>query len=241
MNASRFDGKTVLVTGAAGNLGTAVGSAFHDAGANVALVDLDARNLSDAWPGDASRRILLTADLLDSSSIDSAAKTACEKFGAIDVLCNIAGGFASGPPVHEMPIELWHRMLELNATSVINAAKAIVPGMIARGTGSIVNVAAAASVRGQAGMSAYIAAKNAVVRLTESMAVELRPHGICVTCVMPTIIDTPQNRAAMPGADTSQWTPPAAIAEVIAWLASDAAVIVSGCAIPIFGTGRRAD
>jgi NAD(P)-dependent dehydrogenase (short-subunit alcohol dehydrogenase family) len=239
MNMTRFDGKTVLVTGAAGNLGKAVGLAFQNAGANIALVDLDARNLRDAWEGDSPRRMLLPADLLDPSSIGAAAKAAGEKFGAIEVLCNIAGGFASGPPVHEMPIDLWHRMLDLNATSVINAVKAVVPAMIERKRGNVINVAAAASVLGQAGMSAYIAAKNAVVRLTESMAAELRPHGICVTCIMPTIIDTPQNRAAMPKADTSQWTPPSAIADVILLLASDAAMIMSGCGIRLSGQSRE--
>ena len=238
MNTIRFDGKTVLVTGAAGNLGKAVGSAFHDAGANVALVDLDERTLRDAWGGDTPRGILLAADLLDESSIAAAANAAREKWGAIDVLCNIAGGFASGPRVHEMPASLWQRMFDLNATSVVNAAKAVVPGMIGRKAGNIVNVAAAASVRGQAGMAAYIAAKNAVVRLTESMAAELRPYGICVGCVMPTIIDTPQNRAAMPGADSSSWTPPSAIAEIILFLASDAAFIASGCSIPLAGAAR---
>ena len=239
MNTTRFDGKTVLVTGAAGNLGKAVGSAFHDSGANVALVDLDEQTLRDAWGGDTPRGILLAADLLDESSIAAAASAAREKWGAIDVLCNIAGGFASGPPVHETPTSLWQRMFDLNATSVVHATKAVVPGMIAHKSGNIVNVAAAASVRGQAGMAAYIAAKNAVVRLTESMAAELRPYGICVGCVMPTIIDTPQNRAAMPNADTSQWTPPSAIAEIILFLASDAAFIASGCSLPLSGAARR--
>jgi len=239
MNTMRFDEKTIFVTGAAGNLGKAVGAAFLDAGANVALVDLDARVLSEVWGGEAARRLLLAADLLDEQSIRAAAEAACRQFGAIDVLCNIAGGFASGPPVHEMPGSLWQRMFDLNATSVVNAAKAVVPGMIERQTGNVVNVAAAASVRGQAGMAAYVAAKNAVVRLTESMAAELRPHGIGVACVMPTIIDTPQNRAAMPNADTSQWTPPEAIAEVILFLASDAAMITSGCAIALSGRPRE--
>ena len=129
-------------------------------------------------------------------------------------------------------------MFDLNAMSVVNTVKAVVPGMIERKAGNIINVAAAASVRGQPGMAAYILAKNAVVRLTESMAAELRPHGICVGCVMPTIIDTPQNRAAMPDDDASQWTPPEAIAEVMLFLASDAAMIMSGCAIALSGTRR---
>ena len=233
-----FDGKVALITGAAGNLGRAVGAALHASGANVVLVDVDGRALTDAYGASVERRLLLAADLIDEASIASAVQVAREKLGQIDILCNIAGGFASGPPVHETPAALWRRMFDLNAISVVNAVKAVVPGMIERKAGNIINVAAAASVRGQPGMAAYILAKNAVVRLTESMAAELRPHGICVGCVMPTIIDTPQNRAAMPDADASQWTPPEAIAEVMLFLASDAAMIMSGCAIALSGTGR---
>jgi NAD(P)-dependent dehydrogenase (short-subunit alcohol dehydrogenase family) len=109
--------------------------------------------------------------------------------------------------------------------------------MIAAGRGSIVNVAAASAVRGQAGMAPYVVAKNAVVRLTESMADELREHGIAVTCVMPTIIDTPQNRAAMPGADTSRWTPPSEIADAVLFLASAAGTASSGSGLTL--AGRR--
>jgi NAD(P)-dependent dehydrogenase (short-subunit alcohol dehydrogenase family) len=237
--AMHFDGKVALITGAAGNLGRAVGAAFHASGASVVLVDLDARALNDAYGSLAERRLLLPADLIDEASIASAVQAAREKLGKIDILCNIAGGFASGPPVHETPAAMWQGMFDLNATSVVNTVKAVVPGMIEGKRGSVINVAAAASVRGQANMAAYSVAKNAVVRLTESMAAELRPHGICVTCVMPTIIDTPQNRSAMPNADTSQWTPPEAIADVMLFLASDAAMVMSGCAIPLTGRPRR--
>jgi NAD(P)-dependent dehydrogenase (short-subunit alcohol dehydrogenase family) len=233
-----FDGKVALITGAAGNLGRAVGAAFHASGASVVLVDVDARALSDAYGATASRRLLLAADLIDEMSIASAVQAACEKLGRIDILCNIAGGFTSGPPVHETPAALWHRMFDLNAMSVVNTVKAVVPGMLERKMGNIINVAAAASMRGQPNMAAYSIAKNAVVRITESMAAELRPHQICVSCVMPTIIDTPQNRGAMPNADTSQWTPPEAIAEVMMFLASDAAMVMSGCAIPLAARPR---
>jgi NAD(P)-dependent dehydrogenase (short-subunit alcohol dehydrogenase family) len=230
-----FDGKVALITGAAGNLGRAVGAAFHASGANVVLVDVDARALNAAYGASAERRLLLAADLIDEASIAAAVESAREKFGRIDILCNIAGGFASGQPVHATPVAMWRRMFDLNAMSVANTVRAVVPGMIERKAGNIINVAAAASVRGQPDMAAYVVAKNAVVRLTESMAAELRPHGISACCVMPTTIDTPQNRKAMPNADISQWTPPEAIAEVMLFLGSDAAMIMSGCAIPLTG------
>src|SRR5258705_394281 len=116
-----------------------------------------------------------------------------------------------------------------------NLGKAVADAFDAAGAGHIAKAAGGESTRGQANMAAYGVAKNAVVRLTESMAAELRGHGIAVCCVMPTIIDTPQNRTAMPNADTSQWTPPAAIAEVMLFLASDAALIMSGASIPLAG------
>ena len=233
----RFDGKVAFITGAAGNLGRAVSRAFEDAGARVVAVDLDGAALQSAYGESNYRHLVIAADLLDRASIARAAERARNDFGAIDVLCNVAGGFATGPAVHETPATLWQRMFDLNAMSVVNTAAAIVPDMISRRRGSIVNVAAASSIRGPANTAAYAVAKNAVVRLTESMAAELRPYGVGVTCVMPTIIDTPQNREAMPNANTSQWTPPDAIADVILFLASEAAVVISGCAIPT--SGRR--
>ena len=233
-----FTGKVALITGAAGNLGKAVADAFDVAGARQVLVDIDSSVLDKVYGAGNDRRYAIAADLLDEASTKRAVDAALAKFGRIDVLCNIAGGFSAGLPVHETPAATWQRMFELNATSVVNTARAVVPAMIAAGGGNVVNVAAAASTRGQANMAAYTVAKNAVVRLTESMAAELRAHGIGVCCVMPTIIDTPQNRAAMPGADASQWTPPAAIAEVMLFLASDAALILSGCAIPLAGRPR---
>jgi NAD(P)-dependent dehydrogenase (short-subunit alcohol dehydrogenase family) len=239
MNTLNFSGKVALITGAAGNLGTAVAAAFHAAGAQLALVDLDMGRLEQVYPDHAPARLLLAADLLDETSVARAVDSAAATFGRIDIVCNIAGGFTSGTAVHETPSGTWRAMFDLNAMSVVNVAKAVVPRMIAAGAGNIVNVAAAASVRGQPNMAPYIVAKNAVVRLTESMAAELRGYGVCVCCVMPTIIDTPQNRAAMPGADTSQWTPPAAIAEVILFLASDVAMVISGCAVQISGRPRQ--
>ena len=233
-----FTGKVALITGAAGNLGKAVADAFDAAGARQVLVDIDDGVLHKVYGAGDDRRHTITANLLDEASTKRAAESALAKFGHIDVLCNIAGGFSAGPPVHETPAATWQRMFDLNATTVVNTAKAVVPAMIAAGRGNIINVAAAASVRGQPNMAAYAAAKNAVVRLTESMSAELRGHGIAVCCVMPTVIDTPQNRTAMPNADTSQWTPPAAIAEVMLFLASDAALILSGSSIPIAGRPR---
>ena len=233
----KFADRVAVVTGAGGNLGRAVVDAFVAAGAQVAAVEHGASGAAN--PPDAfDRRLTVHADLLDEASTRAAADAVFERWGRIDVLCNIAGGFAAGTPVHETPDDLWRRMFDLNVMTAVHASKAVIPRMITAGRGNIVNVAAASSVRGQANMAAYGVAKSGVIRLTESMAAELREHGICVACVLPTIIDTPQNRTAMPAADTSQWTPPAAIADVVLLLASDTAMVASVAALPVAGRPR---
>lgn len=211
-------GRVAMVTGARGNLGRAVVEAFLSAGASVVTVDR-AKSADDAPIVVDVRRYAVFADLLDGDSTQRAADAAFAHFGRIDVLCNIAGGFAMGPPVHETPDDLFRRMFDLNVMTAVHASKPVVPAMIAAASGLIVNVAAASSVRGQANMAAYAVAKDGVVRLTESMAAELRPHGIAVTCLLPTIIDTPENRAAMPDADYRGWQKPAELARTILELA----------------------
>jgi len=227
--------RVTLITGAAGALGRAVAAAFAAAGGRVALLDLETRALAAAFGAESDRRIFLAADLGDGAAVAAAARTALARFGRIDALCNIAGGFHMGEPVHETPDDNFRRMIELNAGSVLRMARAVVPAMLAQGGGKIVNVAAMGGLSGSAMMAAYAASKSAVQRLTESMALELRDKGINVNCVMPSIIDTPANRASMPGADFARWVEPAALAEVILFLASDGARAINGASIPVVG------
>jgi NAD(P)-dependent dehydrogenase (short-subunit alcohol dehydrogenase family) len=140
-----------------------------------------------------------------------------------------------GHAVHETPDDTWELMLGLNAKSVINCARAVVPGMLAAGHGKIVNIAALAGLSGKANMGAYSASKSAVIRLTESMSAELRDKGINVNCILPSTIDTPQNRADMAKADPRRWVAPEALADVVLFLASDAARAIHGAAIPVNG------
>ena len=160
---------------------------------------------------------------------------AFERFGRIDVLCNIAGGFRMGAPVHQTQDADWDFLFDVNARSVLYMARAVVPLMLEAGAGKIVNVGAYSAQRGLARMGAYCAAKDAVIRLTEAMAAELREKNINVNCVLPTIIDTPENRAAMPNADPSRWVAPEDLANVIAFLASDGARAIHGAALPVTG------
>ena len=229
----RFKGKNVLVTGAAGNLGKAVAAGFAAEGAALVLFDIDEKTLRAAYPS--GNHLLVPVNLLDPASVAAAVDTALKKVGRIDVLANIAGGFRMGDPVHATPVDTWRLMIELNAGTVMNMARAVVPGMLAAGGGKIVSIAATAGLGGKPDMGAYAASKAAVIRLTESMAGELRDKGINVNCVMPSIIDTPQNRADMPSADPKKWVAPSALADVIMFLASDAASAVHGAAVPVVG------
>jgi NAD(P)-dependent dehydrogenase (short-subunit alcohol dehydrogenase family) len=228
-----FTDRTVLVTGAAGNLGRAVAEAFAKRGANLVLLDLRREALEKGFGKEGEKRLFAPTDLLDAEQVAASIKAAVDRFERIDVLCNIAGGFRMGDAVHETTDATWDFLLDVNARSLLHAARAVVPQMIESGGGKVVNVGAFTAQRGFAQMGAYCAAKSTVIRLTESMAAELREKNINVNCVLPTIIDTPENRAAMPKADYSRWVAPADLANVIMFLASDAARAVHGAAVPV--------
>ena len=230
-----FQGRTVVITGAAGNLGRAVAEAFLARGANLVLVDLKNEALQRVFGAGDSRRLLAAANLLDQAQLDAMAMQAVERFGRIDVLANLAGGFRMGEPVHATTDTTWKFLLDINAGTLLHAVRAVVPRMLAQGGGRIVNVGAYAAQKGAAQMGAYIAAKSAVIRLTETLAAELRNKKINVNCVLPTIIDTPENRAAMPDADPGRWVAPADLASVILFLASDGARAIHGAALPVTG------
>lgn len=229
MNDARL---TVLITGAGGQLGGAVVAYFQQRGARLVLLDRHAEALRERLGGDV---LAVQADLLDRAEVAARVGAALDAAGRIDVLCHLAGGFHMGEPVHETPADAWERMMNLNARSLIHVAAAVVPRMIARGAGRIVTVGAAGALRGGADMGAYAASKSALMRLTESMSAELRDHGINVNCVLPSTLDTAPNRAAMPDADASRWVEPAALAEVIGFLASDGARAIHGALIPVLG------
>ena len=203
---------------------------MREGGANLVLLDRRATVQPEE-----SRRLAIAADLLDPASVAAAVEKALARFGRIDALCNLAGAFRMGSPVHETSAEDWQFLFDVNARTVLNTARAVVPHMLAAGGGKIVNVGAYAAQKGAERMGAYVASKSAVIRLTETMAAELRGRGINVNCVLPTILDTPENRAAMPQADPRRWVAPQELAEVIVFLASDAARAIHGAALPVTG------
>jgi len=230
-----FQDRCVLLTGAAGNLGRALAAAFAARGAQLALVDLKREALEKAYGAENERRLFAAANLLEQGEVERAVRAILARFGRIDVLVNVAGGFRMGEAVHETSDQTWNLLFDLNAKSLLHAVRAVVPHMLAAGGGKVVNIGAFAAQKGGAQMGAYAAAKSAVIRLTESMAAELREKNVNVNCVLPTIIDTPENRAAMPAADPARWVAPADLANVILFLASDAARAVHGAALPVAG------
>ncbi len=230
-----FAGHTVLVTGATGNLGRAVAAAFAARGASLGLLDRNADRLEAAYGKATGQLLYLPTDLLDAAQVEAAASSAMDRFGRIDVLCNIAGGFRMGAPVHETTDADWNFLFDINARALLHAARAVVPRMLSAGSGKVINVGAFSAQKGAASMGAYVASKSAVIRLTETMAAELREKNINVNCVLPTTIDTPENRAAMPKADPGRWVAPQDLASVIVFLASPAAKAVHGAALPVTG------
>ena len=219
---SEFVGKSVVVTGAAGALGRAVAEAFHNKGAKVTGIDV--------VEADTDFRLLIV-DLMNLEDV----RKAVTEIGSIDVLENIAGGFTMGDSVASTSDETWDFMMDLNTRTVLNMVRAVVPGMQKQGRGKIVNVGARNGLRGVGNMAAYSASKSVVIRLTESMSDELKQDNINVNCILPSIIDTPRNRADMPKADFSTWVTPDAMAEIVMFLASPAADPIHGASIPVEG------
>ncbi len=231
-----FENKVVVVTGAAGALGQAVVSYFLNHGAKVACLDLNQALFDQAF-GSAlhENQLCIAVDLTDKTSIESANQQIVQHWSEPSILANIAGGFTMGEAVHETSDKTWNFLFELNAHSVVNASSVFVPSMIEKKFGKVINISAGAAHSGIANMGAYVASKSAVLRLTESMAQELRGQGINVNAILPGMIDTPRNRSDMPDADFSTWVPTQKIAEVIGFLASDAANQVHGAGLPVVG------
>ena len=224
-----MDGKVVVVTGASGALGKVVAASALELGARVAGVDHAASQVA-ASPG---RIELGGVDLTDPAQARKAIDAAASHFGKLDALINIAGGFAFEAIVEGDP-KTWQRMYALNVLTALNASRAAIPHLVASGAGRIVNVGATGAVQAGAGMGPYAASKAGVHRLTEALAAEWKGK-ITVNAVLPSIIDTAANRASMPNADFAKWVAPEELAEVILFLASDAASAITGALIPVNG------
>ena len=232
---NRFSGRTAFLTGATGHLGRAAAQYFANEGAQLVLAGRDEAALvalSKDLPG--NHRIC-ALNLLDRAAVSAAVQQAEAEFGSIDCLIALAGGFDMGTAVHEAGPDDWQKMQALNLETLLSAMAAIVPGMKQRESGKIVTVGAYAALKGGANMGPYVAAKSAVMRATESAAAELKAHNINVNAVLPSVLDTADNRQAMPKADRSKWVPLDKLAAVIAFLASPDSDAIYGALIPVTG------
>lgn len=218
--------KVVVVTGALGALGRAVTERLVAAGATVVAVD----RISGA---SAHAAEVIALDLGDPAATQTALSGIAQRHGRIDGLVNIAGGFR-WETLSDGAIDTWDQLYQLNLRTVVSAARAALPHFPQSG-GRIVNIGAAGAVKAAAGMGAYAASKAGVARLTEALAEELKARDITVNAVLPSIIDTPANRADMPDADFSKWVTPLALANVIAFLLSEQAAAVTGALLPVTG------
>jgi len=232
--------QVVLITGATGDFGPYVVRGFAAEGARLSIT---ARKLEEAQKlvrelGLSDDRALpYVVDVTNADSVRRWVEAVKEKWGRADVLVNVAGGYKPGKPVHEMEEADWDFMLNLNARSAFLTCRAVIPLMLAQGSGKIVNVGSKAALAAGRKSAAYAVSKSAVLRLTEALSAEVRDKGINVNAVIPSTLDTPGNRAAQPDADASKWVKPDDLAAVILFLASDAANAIHGAHVPVYGRG----
>jgi NAD(P)-dependent dehydrogenase (short-subunit alcohol dehydrogenase family) len=229
-----------LITGAMGNLGLTTARAFIAAGHRMVLVDRSPDRLHASFAdlvGSPDHLLVGGVDLADAAALDKLIETTLARFGRVDALVHTVGGWRGGRAVHETDLTDWDFLFNINLRTTLLCCRAVVPPMLKQQRGRIVTVASRDGLAGTAGYAAYSASKSAVLRLTESLADELKASNINVNCVLPSTLDTPQNRAAMPEADFSRWVEPAAVADVILFLVSDAARAIHGATIPVFGKG----
>ena len=242
MGQNQYDlsGRVAVITGGAGGLGRDVSLAFAGAGASVVVAereasravaeDLVAQAAARGWRAD-----FLPVDAGDEASVAAWVARIESRYNRIDVLVNLVGGFAAGKPITQLEPEVWRHMQDLNVFTAFLTSKHVGRVMERQRAGRIINISSRAAVSGRKNAAAYAVAKAAVITLTEAQAEELRDAGITVNCVVPSIVDTPANRAAMPNADTSRWPKAEEVARVLLFLASDDAQLISGAAIPVYG------
>jgi len=234
----RFADKSVVAAGGTGGLGQAVSLAFLEESARVVVTyrkQAEFAALHEAAGEHAARLTGVIVDVTDESAVRKLAQGEDLNGAPVDVLVNTVGTYAAGLPLWQTDPAVLERMLDLNLRSGFVLSRVFVPGMLAHGSGAIVNVAARAALDHAAGACAYAASKAAAVALMDCLAADLKGSGVRVNSVLPGIIDTPMNRGAMPNADFSKWPKPSEIAQVILFLCSDEARLVHGTSVPVYG------
>jgi len=226
-----LSGRVFAVSGGFGALGQAVAATLAGYGATVASIDFATAPATGKATG---VRLYGDVDLADEPAANSLMTRIVQDSGRLDGLINIAGGF-HWQKLEGGALETWDSMYRINLRTAVVACKTALPFLVKSGKGRIVNIGAMGAIKAGAGMGAYAASKAGVAKLTEALAEELKDRGVTVNAILPSMIDTPRNRLDMPDADFSRWVAPSAVAEVIAFLLSDAAAAVTGALIPVAG------
>jgi NAD(P)-dependent dehydrogenase (short-subunit alcohol dehydrogenase family) len=235
-----FEGRVVLVAGGTGALGAVIAREFAGAGARVAVTHRHPEELAALLASAGANAGAIeghAVDAADEPAVKSMVEAILARHGRVDALVNAIGGYAGGMPLWRNTPDVLARMIARNVTPGATLARAVVPAMLAARRGAIVNVAARAGVAPEAGAAEYAASKAAAIAMMAALAADLAGSGVRVNSILPSIIDTPANRRAMPQAGPARWPRPEAIARVVLFLASDDADLVHGASIPVYGHG----
>lgn len=224
--------RVFAITGAFGALGSVVSTLAAAQGEKVVLIDRTSAPSDLPFSGEAL--VLAGVDLADAAAAGAALRAAAERFGGVDVLLNIAGGF-SWETVEGGSPDLWRDLYQLNVLTALNASRAALPFLKRRPAGRIISIGSYAALQAGTGMGAYAAAKVGVHALTQALAAELKATSVTVNAVLPSILDTPANRANMPDADAAAWVTPPQLAAVIMFLAGENAQAMTGALVPVTG------
>lgn len=230
--------KVVIITGATGGLGKAVTRDFVAAGARVVAVsrsESKLQSLTSQLTAGEDQLVTMATDVLEETAVKALVDEVMEKFGRIDVLAHLVGGFLGGPGIDEITASQWNDMMVLNLKSTFLCCHHIFPIMQKQNAGKIVTIGAKGGIKGIAGLSAYSASKAGVINFTQSLSEEGRDSNVTANVIVPSIIDTPENRKAMPDADFDNWVKPEAIAKTILFVVSDDASDINGAVIQIYG------
>jgi NAD(P)-dependent dehydrogenase (short-subunit alcohol dehydrogenase family) len=235
---ARFSGKLALIAGGTGALGRAVSVAFLDEGAKVVVTYREQKEFDELkriGGANASSLQGQRIDVTDEAAVDGLVTGLIAEHRRLDIMVNAVGAYAGGVKLWETDPKVFDQMLALNLRSGYVLFRAVAPAMLKQQRGAIVNIASKAAFDHAAGAAAYAASKAAAVAMVDSLAAELKGTGVRVNSILPSIIDTPANRKAMPKADFAHWPKPEDIARVILFLCSDDAKLIHGAAVPVYG------
>jgi NAD(P)-dependent dehydrogenase (short-subunit alcohol dehydrogenase family) len=230
-----YTNKIVLVTGGTGALGRAITAAFIASDAKVVSSYVIDREIEQLKKESKAVVELIKTDVTKEEEVEKLVLSVISKYGRIDVLVNVVGGYLGGKSVSELDEKEWDLMMTVNLKSAFLISKHVIPQMVSSKYGKIMHVSSRTGLKSSGYDSAYAASKSGLIRLVESLSEEVKDSNINVNCIMPSTIDTEANRRAMPTADHSKWVKPQDLANVVLFLCSDEANVITGAAIPTYG------